>query len=111
VAHREEETGRDGDSSPLPQKKATLTNLLAELKSLFFYEEAATLRDQLRSLVTKYEVLAKEERAVVNEQRSRSTSLDTKDRLKAFISRQDFLNRRGESELQTGSVTLKNATK
>mmetsp|Transcript_45563 Transcript_45563/g.60452 ORF Transcript_45563/g.60452 Transcript_45563/m.60452 type:complete len:129 (-) Transcript_45563:1292-1678(-) len=93
----------------------TLSSLLAELKSLFFYEEQTTLRDKLRFIVTKYEQLTKEEGSAPlgasQQDRSRSTSLDTKERLKAFIHRQDYLNRRADSETQIGSVTLKNSSK
>ena len=83
-------------SSLLQQNKTishTLTSLLSELKSLFFYEESSTLRDQLRQIVHKYEVLAKDDisrvRSVTSDavERSRSTSLDTKERLKAFMQR------------------------
>ena len=98
----------------------TISSLLAELKSLFFYEEQGTLRDKLRQIVTKYEGLASNEEHVAHavrggdsslQERSRSTSLDTKERLKAFIHRQDYLNRRTDSETQIGSVTLKNSSK
>lgn len=71
------------------------------------------LRDKLRYIVTKYEGLARDEYATMKascsstQDRSRSTSLDTKDRLKAFIHRQDYLNRRTDSETYVGSVTLK----
>ena len=94
-----------------PEKSRTcvMSDLLAELKSLFFYEESTTLRDKLRSIVTRYETLACDANAVLKyfDERNRSTSLGTKERLKAFMHRQDYLNRRGDSQMQTGSVTLK----
>ena len=43
----------------------TLHSLLSELKSLFFYEENSTLRDQLRSIVYKYETLAQNDTAMI----------------------------------------------
>jgi len=33
----------------------SLDNLLAELKTLFFYEEANVLKDELRKILQKYE--------------------------------------------------------
>ena len=67
----------------------------------------------------KYETLSKggdeKKWSITADERSRSTSLDTKERLKAFISRQDYLHRHSNNtdeqmkicESKTGSVTLK----
>ena len=87
---------------------------------MFFYEEITTLRDQLRTIVDKYDSLARDEAAFLRqqaeEQRSRSTSLDTKERLRAFISRQDQLYRQNNDSVTlsnpptTGSMTLKKSS-
>ena len=53
---------------------STLSGLLNELKSLFFYEESATLRDHLRQIVQKYEEKAQEVVAFNSNDNSNSIS-------------------------------------
>ena len=71
-----------------------MSSMLSELKSLFFYDETTMLRDKLRMIVLKYENFSLGEdlsasggKDLLSKERSRSTSLDTKERLKAFINR------------------------
>ena len=82
---------------------------------MFFYEETTTLRDQLRSIVQKYENLAKDEfsatRQKGSQDRSRSTSLDTKERLKAFINRQDVMNRQSAESSKLNALSTKETPK